>query len=178
MRINILAAVTAASLSLGFAGLANAADIDTTGAPSIGSISPFGSPDTATYGQTFVAGGSALNSFSLYLGQSTEDHLGSLDFIGYIGTWDGTKLGSILYTSDTQNKNTDDQIEYAFNTGNLAVTSGNTYVAFLSVSNLAAQSQALFVMPGVEDATPGGFVFMNNNTNFEELFINDWSSFG
>lgn len=78
-------ALVAAILS---AGSANASTIDTTG--SLGRLqAEFGSPNTATFGQTFVAPDPVLTSFSMFLegrasfGKPFGD--GPLDLRDYIG---------------------------------------------------------------------------------------------
>jgi PEP-CTERM motif len=182
-KLTKLATTVALALSMS-AGLAQAADIDTTTSGFAGDIQPFGSFDTATYGQTFQAGGSTLTSFTLYL-DGRAGGSGPLDFKGYVGTWDGLKLDSVLYTSDVQtyasngNGAGNDITAFTFNTGSLSVTNGAFYVAFLSISDLAAQDQSLFYMPSASgDATFGGFVYMNNGTNFAQLTQSEWNSFG
>src|SRR5215831_2548222 len=52
---------------------------------------PFGSPNTATYGEVFNVTGNDtfLNSFSLFLQNSS---VTTLNFNGYIGVWNGTNV--------------------------------------------------------------------------------------
>ena len=66
MQRSFWAAVVACTLVLSPTASARAVTIDTTGSDT-GTIVQFGAPDTATYGQTFTAPGSVLNSFSLFL---------------------------------------------------------------------------------------------------------------
>ncbi|SIO08964.1 PEP-CTERM protein-sorting domain-containing protein [Parasphingorhabdus marina DSM 22363] len=154
---------------------AAAQNIDNTTGGSSGNIQRFGSTNTATYGQLFNAGGSAINSFSLFLGDRVSG-AGDLDFKGYLGTWDGTKVGSVLYSSDLRSHGDAGLTEYMFNTGGLGLTTGNTYVAFLSISDLGAQPVSTFNMPFANDDIDGNFVFLNNGTNFGGLTTNTWSS--
>lgn len=156
---------------------AAAADIDTTTGGLLFNIQPFGSLDTATYGQTFVAGGPSLSSFSLFL-NGRVGGAGPLDFKGYLGTWDGTKLGSVIYTSGTQTVDDSALTEFAFSTGNLSLTPGDVYIAFISVSDLPVQSESLFFMPAANDDIVGSFVALNNGTSFGDLTTNTWDSFG
>ena len=161
------------------------ADIDTTGGttPSSTGIFPFGAGDTATYGQTFTAGASDnfLQSFSLYLGDRY-DGSGDLSFKGYIAGWDGTKATSILYSSDIRAQGDGGLAEFVFNTSNLAISAGAQYIAFLSISDLAAQPLSRFYMPTVAANYAGGsFAYFNNGTNFAALTQTDWdgaSGFG
>lgn len=172
--------LTFAAATLALAALATpafAVDIDNTSGGVAFNIQPFGAPDTATYGQTFVAGGSTLTSFSLYLnGRTSGDS--ALDLTGYIGSWDGTKLSGLLYTSAVRTVNDTGLTELAFGTGSVAVTAGATYVAFLSVSDLPAQAESLFFMPAANGNIAGGFVYQNNGLTFGNLSTVDWNSFG
>ena len=82
--------------------------------------SPFGYPDTATYGQTITAPGAAT---SWKTSRSTSAAC-LLDFKGYVYAWDSVNkhaTGSALFTSPTisvTNSSTYDPI--TFNTGGLA----------------------------------------------------------
>ncbi len=170
MKITMLA-----SAAILFAAAPARADIDTTGTD-VGNVQQFGFADTATYGQTFTAGAgdTSIANFSMYL-RDRFDGSGTLDLRGYIAEWDGNKAGALLYSSGTQTMNAAATLqEFAFAT-NIAVNPGSQYVAFLSVSDLGAQQQSTFRMPLSGDTIPGLFVFMNNNTNFGDLFTQDWS---
>src|SRR3546814_3811193 len=83
-----LRALAAAAAVLCWGGSASALTIDTGNGGNY--WSPFGGPDTATYGQTFTVGGpeTYLESFSLFLGSRTGGS-GPLDLKGYLGVWDG-----------------------------------------------------------------------------------------
>lgn len=149
----------------------NAATIDTTGGTS-NLVSPFGGPDTATYGQTFTAAGSILSDFSLYLTNGSAP----LDLRGYIATWTGDRAGSILYESPTVTAAGSGGLEEFHFTPNISLNPADRYVAFLSVSNLLLQN-SLFQMPfsGGPSVYPGGaFVFYNNGTNFGALTSAPW----
>lgn len=154
------------------------ADIDTTGS-SAGNIQPFGAPDTATYGQTFTVapGDTSLTSFSLFLNNRV-DGADTLDLRGYLATWDGSKAGTLLYTSSTQTMNAAGTLQQFTFAPNVAVTAGQQYVAFLSISGLPAQPNNTFQMPNAGSVLAGGdFVFFNNGTDFGSLFTDDWSVF-
>lgn len=168
--------ISRASLSALFLALAasgaHATVIDTT-ASYVGDIHNFGYPDTATYGQTFTVTGTdtVLNSFSLYLnGDYTQD------VRGYIGTWDGSKVTNLLYTSNTVSVSGSGTHELSFAPGGLMLTAGGTYVAFLSISELPMQPFAYFGMPAGADSIPGQFVFINNSTNFSQLTNTAWTT--
>lgn len=170
----VVAAVFAVALAQ--LALPARADIDTTSTNTV-EFRPFGSPDTSTYGQIFVpgVGDTNVSGFSMFL-STRESGSGTLDLRGYIATWDGSKAGSVLFESMTQTMNAAGNLqEFAF-PADLVVTPGNSYVAFLSTSNLAAQSHSQFRMPANSDVAPGNFVFSNNGNNFGMLLSTEWSS--
>src|SRR5665647_1305406 len=132
--------------------------IDTTGS-FYGNISPFGYPNTATYGEVFsvFSPDEYLNSFSLYL---TDNATGSLNLKGYIAGWDGLKATSILYTSPLETMvgtGAGGHTQFAF-APNIALSPGN-YVAFLSTSDLGVQKNLTFSMPLSTGGS--GFAFYN-----------------
>jgi hypothetical protein len=168
-------AILGATAILAFAVPAMAANIDTTGAD-VDTIYSFGSPNTATYGQTFspTAGQTQITGSSLFLRDRWAGE-GTLDLRGYVAGWDGTKATSILFESATQIMNADGTLqEFAFTTS-LAVTPGSQYVAFLSVANLGELANSEFGMPQSGDLVPGAFVFSNNGTDFSSLTSTPWS---
>lgn len=157
---------------------AHATVIDTTGSDA-GIVVPFGDPNTATYGQTFTVAGadSFLDSFSLYL-RTRFSGAGTLDLRGYIASWDGSKASAILFESATQTMNAAGALqEFAFDP-NLNLISGDTYVAFLSISNLPDQTTNTFQMPLGGESIPGSMVFINNGQNFGLLTTIDWIPLG
>ena len=177
MKYSALAAALAVATAA--PALADTA-IDTT-APFTGGIQPFGEPDTATYGQTFTVGSdNVLNSFSLYLDGTPN---ASISFQAYLYAWDGSKAsGSALYTSALQTFTgtaAGNPLEFAFNTGGTALTTGAKYVAFLSTSGLQSGGNMTAEMPYSgefgSDALPGGnFVFYNNGDDFAALTNSGW----
>jgi hypothetical protein len=156
-----------------------ATTIDTTGTL-LDDAHPFGQPNTATYGQTFTAPDSQLTNFSLFLENrdSESGGSGSLDLRGYIGTWTGTNVGSILFESTTQTMNAaGTQQEFAFSP-NITLVPGDVYVAFLSISNLPLQPDDLFQMPLSDDEITGSFVYLNNGLDPSQWTSQEWSDFG
>ncbi|MGO4476381.1 PEP-CTERM sorting domain-containing protein [Massilia sp. 2TAF26] len=154
-----------------FAADATASVIDNTSI--VSSISPFGYPDTATYGQTFTVGAdNVLNSFSMYLYGNNQ----SLDFRGYVAGWDGSKATSILYTSPTRSVTPGQGLmEFSFDTGSLSLTAGQKYVMFLSVSDLGTQEYSTYNMPATNNSYAGGdFVYFNNGLDFGALTTQAW----
>ena len=170
MRHLIMASAMLCGLLGGTAAIAG--NIDTTTGSQQGDIYNFGYPDTATYGQTFTAGGSNLSSFSLYLEGGGG---GPTDVKGYIATWDGSKAGTLVYSSGVQSIAGNGALqEFAFSP-NVSLVDGQQYVAFLSVSEVYGSGTGSFGMPLVGDETPGQFVFSNNSGDFNSLFADNWA---
>ena len=115
-------------------GSARAATIDTTGSDT-GTIVQFGAPDTATYGQTFTAPGSLLDSFSLFL-RNRFTGTASLDLRGYVAGWNGLMASSILYESSTRTMNAGGALQQFDFSPSQPLTPGRQYVVFLSIANL------------------------------------------
>lgn len=164
-------------MTVAITSAANATVIDTT-ASATSTITAFGAPDTATYGETFTVGtDTILNSFSLYLSSRAAGN-GALDLRGYVASWDGSKATNILYTSATVKKNASSNLqEFTFNTDDLTLISGSQYVAFLSVSGLGSQGASTFAMPSGGNVYSGGnFVYLNNGTNFTALTTSNWTA--
>lgn len=159
--------------ALGFSGNTAAEVIDNTVIND--AFAPFGSPETATYGQTITVGqDNVLNSFSLFLYGGNGE--GPLDFRGYVGLWDGEKAANILYSSDVRTIGADGAFtEFEFITGALSLNSGSQYVLFISISELPPQPAATFVMPGTGDSYAGGqFVFDDSRFDFASLTSTAW----
>jgi hypothetical protein len=170
--------VAACGLAIGAAAPASAQTfIDTTGS-NAGTVFDFGQPDTSAYGETFTVGSdNVLNNFSLYLVNHNNDLTSPpINFNAYIYAWNGSQAtGSALYSSGVQSfTGSASPTEYAFNTGNLSLTSGSQYVAFLFAS-----SGGLAGMPfPTGDAYSGGtFVFNNAGSDFSSLTTTGWSTF-
>jgi len=137
---------------------------------------PFGYPNTATYGELFTApsGVSNLSSFSFYMG----DTLSSGEIItgAYIATWNGSMAGSLLYSSPQINYDNLGNEQITVNGANVAVTSGQQYVMFLSISQYYGQSSGTsYVSQGGTNQYLNGFVYNNNSGDFNSLFTTAWS---
>jgi hypothetical protein len=144
-------------------------------------IGSFGYPDSATYGETFQAPATdtVLNDFSLFLNGRTS---GQLE--GYIGTWDGSEAGTILYTSEPVTVTGSAQ-EFTFDPpGGLSLTGGDEYVAFISISEPAyssylSQTTMPMFFPSLSQSIPGGaFVFLNNGGDTSKFTTQGWGSLG
>lgn len=145
-------------------------------------IGPFGhsgiNSATSTYGETFLAPSTdtILNSFSLFLnGGST----GQLQ--GYIVSWTGTGVGSILYSSGLETVTGAAQ-EFDFSTGGLNLTAGGTYAVILSIDGTEYFSYSgVTTMPGVRDSTniPGGnFIYLNDSILSSQFATLPWTNYG
>lgn len=171
------ALVLAALLLASSAALANTQYNNTPEVNNV--ISPFGNPDTATYGETFSAPAidTSLNDFSLFLNAGAT---GPLE--GYVGTWTGAEAGSILWTSAPVTATGDAQT-FTFDTGGLSLVAGNEYVAFISISGPGYDSfSGTTTMPIVDSGViipGGGFVFINNGNDASQFTSgNGWADFG
>lgn len=184
MKIHILSiALLIAALSMSVQPAA-ATSIDTTGSY-LSDIAAIGSSYSGTYGQTFTVSGpdTQLDSFSFYLRDIPHLGSGTLDFRGYIASWDSGnfRASSILFESATQTMTSADTLkEFDFSPGGLDLATAQQYVAFLSISNLPLQAaNSGFAMPLASgSALSGGeFVFLNNPTDFSALTSSTWFSY-
>jgi hypothetical protein len=140
-------------------------------------VQSFGEDNTATYGQTFTAGSSPLTEFTFYLNDYSNSD--SVDFAAYVMAWDGTKAtGPVLYSSAMWSSAGSSDFEIlTFDTGELILTPGQRYVAFLSASNFfdgEFGTASVGYMSG-DVYSDGMFVYSNNGSNFESLTANDWT---
>jgi hypothetical protein len=155
-------------------------------------VQPFGKPNTATYGQTFVVPSSdpVLNSFSFFL----RDLGGGPDlrFQGYVAAFDPTigvtrVVGANLFESAIRSGPTTigSFTRYNFDVGDLALTPGATYVAFLSASghfgviplSNATASWGQIQTDAIDPYGPGHFVFNNSGDDLSLLSTTSWLSF-
>jgi hypothetical protein len=183
MKRNLI--IGAAILALGMASTpAMAQDIETVSG-FVDSIGDFGTPDTATYGQTFTVGTeNALNSFTMYLNGGGG---APINFRAYVYAWNGSRaVGDALFTSGDQQftgSAYNDPTAFNFNTGALNLISGDKYVAFITTSGVSGNSgysTASMPFSGVyTDTYAGGdFVYYNNGTDFASLTSRDWDFTG
>jgi hypothetical protein len=183
MMTNIRSTVAACVAVATFAGAgsAKALLIDNTAATT-GSISQFGAPDSATYGELFTTNGSdtLLNSFSLFLSSRFVGD-DTLDLRGYIGTWTGSRVGSVLFSGATQTMNAAGTLQAFSYAPNLQLAANTQYVAFLSISEIDGQATNTFHTPftfgGDNDASTNGFVFLNNGADESQWTTVDWATF-
>jgi hypothetical protein len=141
---------------------------------------PLGYPDTATYGETFNAptnGDNVLQDFGFFMAGPYVS--GNIIMSAYIATWTGSNAGTLLYTSPSVNYANTGNAELIFNPGSLALTSGASYVAFLSISEYYGQSSGeSYISQGAATIPGGNFVYYNNGGDFNALFTNVWDATG
>lgn len=149
------------------------------------SISPWGVPDTSTYGQTFTVTGSdnVLQSFSFQIAQTSTP----IPFAAYVAEWagglNGNIVGSLLYNSGEKlfsNVSSGFQ-QLIINTGGIQLNTSSKYVAFLSTSgfqagNLGSTTSFGNVFDG-QDYADGEFVFYNTGDDFAPLLNSNWETF-
>jgi hypothetical protein len=141
--------------------------------------SPFGVPNTATYGQTIsVAPGTAvLSSFGFEIGNCTAN----VSFRGEVYAWDGTKAtGPSLFESPVTNVTSSGPFQLVtFNAGGLTLPPG-VYVLFASTSRDQTEAPAAGCQWGVtpnNTAYPGGnLVLLNNGPTPSQWTTAAWTS--
>lgn len=96
----------------------------------------------ADVGQTFLAGGSYMNSFSFWFGSSAQNWLGGSGLSGvalipYIMAWDGDNVvGNPLFQGTTTVVSGLTEFQrFDFSTGDLALSPNTTYIAFVQAVN-------------------------------------------
>jgi hypothetical protein len=144
------------------------------------SISSFGEPNTATYGQTFTVPLDyvQLNSFSFLVDDFSDP--GPINFVAYIMAWDGFKAtGDILYQSDPYTTAGSPEFEtFIFSTGGLLLEAEQKYVAFLSASTQfdGVTGRGRMAIVSSNPYSGGEFVFINNGSDFNLLTSSNWAS--
>jgi hypothetical protein len=196
MKKILLSTVLAVGLCFG----ALAASIDTTpfwdGSEGVGE---FGSPNTATYGETFVALQPGMTSFTFYVdpsGYFNVDPSGnSLTFRAQVYEWSGPLLGNggqatgpALFTGPSTTISGSGFVPVVTNTDSLALMVGQQYVALLTVSDPAdyAATTGAGVWgflpfgshPGSHPGVPGdgGFVYYNNGGDPTLINTTTWDT--
>lgn len=142
-----------------------------------GLVSPFGVPDTATYGQVISApaGATSLTGFTVYMRVPA-----TVAFRGEVYAWDAVNIratGPNLFESTTQRTKQGAVFEPVTFTipGGVTVTPGSQYVIFASTS----RDQALGSGTGPWGFVNGGsnqFVFLNNGGNPAQWTTVPWTT--
>lgn len=188
-RSAVLAVLTCLSLAVVPAPASAVTTIDTGVDTAAGSYCMWGFPDTATYGQTFVApaGDTVLDRFSFRMIRGGVD-TATIAYRAFVYEWDVDRaVGSSVWQSPAQQQVTlasDDYMnpdEVEAHTGGVALEAGQTYVAFLSTSlDYEANDEAdvACVSPGLHAYSGGRFVF-NGDLGDEWWWTEvNWPDFG
>ena len=161
---------------------ASAQIIDTTPQwDGINSISDWGVPNTATYGQTITATATQarLSSFTFQLNQQS----GVVpQYQAFVYQWDPTNqriTGNALFSSGVLTAPSGAVFTpVTINTGSVVLTPGQQYVLFLTTSTITGQATGKYVYgaPPNNAAYGGGqFVYLNH-ANFSQLTTSSWNT--
>jgi len=137
---------------------------------------PFGYPNTATYGELFTAPAGSdtnLSSMTFYMGSQYAP--GDIITGAYVATWDGSKAGTLLFSSAGFDYNNAGDTPLSWSP-NVTVTPGQQYVMFLSISQFYGESSGeAYISQGSSISGLNGFVYNNNSGDFNSLFTTAWS---
>lgn len=191
-RLCGLAAAVACVLSLSMAAFAQTT-YDTTYAWGGSYVAPWGAPDTATFGQTFIAPATdtLLMDFTFHLFGVTGN---TLQYKAMVFEWAGSLLGgggggaigAALFSTPSQVFTGDGTGQaVTINTGGVNLVGGNSYVALFTVSDPVDYANSIgnvsswgIVPSHVAGNGGGGFVFYDNGNNIAALNTTAWSHYG
>lgn len=123
-------------------------------------MSPFGSPDTTSYGEYFTAPGGALDSWTFWSQSVTA--AGNLELV--VASWNGTSaVGPALYTSAPIADSGASNEALTFSGINLALATGQSYIAYMTIAGVASPVQGATIATSSTDVLNGGGVFDNSN---------------
>lgn len=158
MYRRILGGVAAVAFAACFSASANAT-VYTNAGGTQSTISPFGSPDTTSYGEYFTAPGGALDSWT-FRSQSVAA-VGNLELV--VASWNGTSaVGPALYTSASIADSGVSNEALTFSGINLALTAGQSYIAYMTVAGVAGPVQGAAIATSSTDVLNGGGAFDNS----------------
>ncbi|HUN50286.1 MAG TPA: PEP-CTERM sorting domain-containing protein [Candidatus Sulfotelmatobacter sp.] len=156
-------------------------------------VSVFGNPNTATYGETFIApSDSVLQSFTFFVNGTA-----TLQVQAGVNAWGGSLLagnapegatGPALFTSSSPFSIGDTGGAFqavTIDTGGVSLTAGQAYVAYFSISGPDATdfadssgTDALGAISGhIANDGGGGFNFDNNGADYAALTSAPWDDF-
>lgn len=179
-RGRALACVAACMLAVVSPTRADAQDIVPTGSPA-GAFTGAGTGWYIDVGQTFMAGGAYMNSFSFWFGPGFSfNYAGEGDpssgalLVPYIMAWDGSNVvGSALFEGAAVLVSGLTTYErYDFATGDLALDPGTMYVAFVQAVDDPAYTGNVRV--GRAAAGASGAVATNVQGQPEKALTEDW----
>lgn len=171
VQINKTFAVLAAGAALAFAGTAAQATTYAN-ANDAGNVYSFGSPDTTSYGQVFTAPGGSLQSWAFYTSDSSTNNAKLV-----IANWDGGKaVGPALYEGLLNTTAVSGSyFEHLYSGINLSLTSGTSYIAYLTVAGVANPASGVTFAASGTSPLDGGFRFLNSGGT-DPLSLNaNWS---
>lgn len=177
-RVARQASLAAAILFMPALALAQASiDLPVAGAAG---YSPFGKPETQTYGQTFRtpdATNVGLTDFSFWM-TSNPDGM----FKAYVYAWDqalGHAVGPALFTSAVMGEPTagGGYQQVLVNTGGVTLDPLAQYVAFFSTSGLGGSGTTAWAQTSA-DYADGSFVYFNNADDLGALTTQSWDCTG
>ena len=162
---------TASIIALMSSG-AFAATISTLADESV-SISPFGLPNTAAYGQTFTLDAAAtLNSLTFLI----NDGGSAISYDLHIAAWNGSMVsGASLFTSSGSTAGVADFAAVSSSLGDTLAAAGQ-YVAFFQATSTGSAQWRGTDSAGTYDG--GEFVFQNNGGNVSQWTTVNWNAFG
>jgi len=165
---------------------ADVADVDTTVYwDGVSAMGPFGVPNAATVGQTFMVDEETLLSGFAFFVDDSYDYWGHfLTFGAYVMAWDGAKAtGDVLFEGGpytTSNNGGEDGFEeFAADTEELFLAPGD-YVAFFSASWYFGQPPVQSMLGAIQgDVYPGGMpVAIDNGMDFDLITQQNWGAYG
>lgn len=137
-------------------------------------VSPFGNPDTATYGQTISTGNLAqvLQSFTF--------NLTALDaaFTVEVGTWTGSRVGEVIYRSDPFNFTASSEFTAITASPDVTLNANSQYVLYFTTSGIVGNTAGTNAWGFTADSayTGGTFVYLNNGNDREQLTTAAWNT--
>ena len=142
------------------------------------SVSSFGYPNTATYGQTITAPlvDTVLTSFSFEMNlPGIASAPANTLFKGYVYAWDGDSAsGAQLFTSPEVDRSINGFQLITFDTGGIALTPGTSYVLFASISGLQGAGLGSWGRPDGNVYSGGEFVLLDNGMDASLWTTSAW----
>ncbi|WP_321343441.1 autotransporter outer membrane beta-barrel domain-containing protein [Breoghania sp.] len=180
LRDTAVAGICAAALSLGLCSAALADNISTMDTwDGDHSLGEWGAGYIATFGQTITVDSDTTLygfSFELKLVAGTASQ-----YQAYVYEWDSstsTVTGDALYVSAVRTApNSSAFTTVTINTGSTALSSGKTYVIFLTTSTVSGQSSGRYYWGAVAGASyaDGSYISLDNNEDATALTTSSWS---
>jgi hypothetical protein len=138
-----------------------------------GDISSFGSPDTTSYGETFIAPGGDLQSWTFTIDGGSG---GNFKFV--VAGWNGSyAVGPALFTSATLTATGQAGDSHTVSDINLDLTAGSAYIAYMTVAGVLNPTPGVSVASADDNGgLSGKFVFLNSGGADPLMLANSWSA--